>query len=137
MLIASMNELKEAIAFAKAAESKWPRSMKMPDGQFVMTYDSGEKAPDDEVLGPVTPRGGHAGVVYRCGKLLAEWGEGAHPDMTFSGAKTSLSFFAALALGDGQIKSLDDKAGDYDLDDGFKRSQTKDTSWPPLLSQTS
>ena len=56
MLIAGMNELKEAIAFAKAAESKWPRSMKMPDGQFVMTYDSGEKAPDNEVLGPVTPQ---------------------------------------------------------------------------------
>ena len=59
MLIAGMNELKEAIAFAKAAESKWPKSMKMPDGQFVMTFDSGEKAPDNEVLGPVTPRGGH------------------------------------------------------------------------------
>ena len=26
MLIAGMNELKEAIAFAKAAESKWPRA---------------------------------------------------------------------------------------------------------------
>ena len=50
MLIAGMSELKEAIAFAKAAESKWPESMKMPDGQFVMTYDSGEKAPDNEVL---------------------------------------------------------------------------------------
>ncbi len=59
MLIACMNApMKDAIAFAQAAESKWPASMKMPDGQFVMTYDSGEKAPDNEVLGPVTPRGG-------------------------------------------------------------------------------
>ena len=111
MLIAGMNELKEAIAFAKAAESKWPRSMKMPDGQFVMTYDSGEKAPDNEVLGPVTPRGGHAGVVYRGGKILAEWGEVAHPDMTFSVAKSYLALLAGLALGDGLIKSLDDKVG--------------------------
>ena len=79
MLIAGMNELKEAIAFAKAAESKWPKSMKMPDGQFVMTYDSGEKAPDNEVLGPVTPRGGHTGIVYRGGKVLAEWGDVGAP----------------------------------------------------------
>jgi hypothetical protein len=56
MLIAGMSELKEAIAFAKAAESKWPESMKMPDGQFVMTYDSGEKAPDNEVLRPLRHR---------------------------------------------------------------------------------
>src|SRR5689334_18307358 len=71
MLIAGMNALKEAIAFAQMAQSKWPASMRMPDGQFVMTYDSGEKAPDNEVLGPVTPRGGHAGIVYHKGKLLA------------------------------------------------------------------
>mgnify|MGYP001104130787 CR=1 FL=1 len=59
MLIAGMNELKEAIAYAKAAESKWPASMKMPDGQFVMTFDSGEKAPDkrrrDRVPPPAAP----------------------------------------------------------------------------------
>ena len=74
MLIAGMTDLKEAIAFAQTAQSKWSASMRMPDGQFVMTYDSGEKAPDNEVLGPVTPRGGHAGIVYRSGKVLAEWG---------------------------------------------------------------
>ncbi len=126
MLIAGMNDLKEAIAFAKAAESKWPESMKMPDGQFVMTYDSGEKAPDNEVLGPVTPRGGHSGIVYRGGKILAEWGDVTRPDMTFSVAKSYLALLAGLALGDGLIKSLDDKAGDYALDDGFKSAQNKD-----------
>src|SRR6478736_10203059 len=102
-------ELEESDAFAKSAESKWPESMKMPDGQFVMTYDSGEKAPDNEVLGPVAPRGGHAGIVYRGGKLLAEWGDTARPDMTFSVAKSFLSLLAGLAVGDGLIKSLDDK----------------------------
>src|SRR5258708_10476890 len=113
MLIAGMNELKEAIAYARSAESKWPESMQMPDDQFVMTYDSGEKAPDNEVLGPVTPRGGHAGIVYRGGKVVAEWGDVARPDMTFSVAKSFLSLLAGLALGDGLIKDLDGKAGDY------------------------
>ena len=57
MLIAGMTDLREAIALARAAEAQWPHSMQMPDGQFVMTHESGETAPDNEVLGPVTPRG--------------------------------------------------------------------------------
>jgi hypothetical protein len=137
MLIAGMNDLKEAIAFAKSAESKWPHSMRMPDGQFVMTYDSGEKAPDNEVLGPVAPRGGHSGIVYRSGKLLAEWGDTARPDMTFSVAKSYLALLAGLALADGLIRSLDDKAGDYALDDGFESTQNRDITWRHLLTQTS
>src|SRR5438445_11593627 len=137
MLIACMNAMKDAIAFAQAAESKWPASMQMPDGQFVMTYDSGEKAPDNEVLGPVTPRGGHAGIVYQGSKKLAEWGDVDHADMTFSVAKSYLALLAGLALGDGLIKSLDDKAGDYALDDGFKSDQNKGITWRHLLTQTS
>src|SRR5712671_6615007 len=111
MLIAGMNELKEAIAFAKSAESKWPPSMRMPDGQFVMTYDSGEKAPDNEVLGPVAPRGGHSGMVYRGGRLLAEWGDTARADMTFSVAKSYLAVLAGLAVADGLIASVDEPIG--------------------------
>src|SRR5260370_15449746 len=137
MLIAGMNELKEAIVFAKAAESKWPRSMKMPDGQFVMTYDSGEKAPDNEVLGPVTPRGGASGIVYRGGSVIAEWGDTSRADMTFSVAKSVLALLAGLALGDGLIKNLDDKVADSAPDDGFKAAQNKDITWRHLLTQTS
>src|ERR1700722_19925925 len=137
MLIACMTDLKEAIAWAQAAESQWPQSMYMPDGQFVMTYDSGEKAPDNEVLGPVTPRGGASGIVYQGGKQIAEWGDTSRADMTFSVAKSYLALLAGLALGDGLIKSLDDKAGDYALDDGFKNAQNKDITWRHLLTQTS
>lgn len=132
-----MKDLKDAIAFAKSAESTWPASMQMPDGQFVMTYDSGEKAPDNEVLGPVTPRGGHAGMVYRGSKLLAEWGDVGHTDMTFSVAKSFLALLAGLAVGDGLIKSLDDKVAGYQLDDGFTSDQNKDITWRHLLTQTS
>ena len=44
------------------------------------------------------------------------WPNGAtptHADMTFSVAKSYLALLAGLALGDGLIRSLDDKAGDY------------------------
>ena len=71
--------------------------MKMPDGQFVMTYDSA-RAADNEMLGPVTPRGGHSGIVYRGGKVLAEWGDTNRADMTFSVAKSFLSLLAGLAV---------------------------------------
>jgi CubicO group peptidase (beta-lactamase class C family) len=137
MLIAWMTDLKEAIAWAQAAESQWPQSMYMPDGQFVMTYDSGEKAPDNEVLGPVTPRGGASGLVFQGGRQIAEWGDTIRADMTFSVAKSYLALLAGLALGDGLIKSLDDRAGDYALDDGFKSDQNRDITWRHLLTQTS
>lgn len=125
MLIAGMNDLNDAVAFALAAQSNWPASMYMPDGQFVMTYDSGEKAPDNEVLGPVTPRGGPSGLVYRGGEKIAEWGDVDRADMTFSVAKSYLALLAGLALGDGLIRSLDDKVADYALDDGFTSEQNR------------
>jgi len=125
-----MNDLKEAIAFARSIESKWAADMKMPDGQFVMTFDSGEKAPDNEIIGPVTPRGGHSGIVYRGGKVLAEWGDTTRADMTFSVAKSFLSLLAGLAVGDGLIKSLDDKVG-------FTEEHNRDITWRHLLTQTS
>ena len=125
-----MNAMKDAIAFAQSIESKWAADMKMPDGQFVMTYDSNEKAPDNEIIGPVSPRGGHSGMVYRGGKLLAEWGDTARADMTFSVAKSFLSLLAGLAVGDGLIKNLDDKVG-------FTEEHNKDITWRHLLTQTS
>jgi CubicO group peptidase (beta-lactamase class C family) len=140
MLIACMNALKDAVAYAQSIESKWAANMKMPDGQFVMTYDSGEKAPDNEILGPVTPRGGHSGIVYRGGKLLTEWGDTGRADMTFSVAKSFLSLLAGLAVGDGLIKSLDDKVQPYAQkagDKSFDSDQNKDITWRHLFTQTS
>lgn len=137
MLIARMTDLDDAVAFAREAESSWPASMHMPDGQFVMTHDSGERPPDNEVLGPVTPRGGASGLVYRGGRLVAEWGDTARADMTFSVAKSYLALLAGLALGDGLIKSLDDKVAPYALDDGFAGAQNRDITWRHLLTQTS
>ncbi|MBL0898862.1 MAG: serine hydrolase [Reyranella sp.] len=132
-----MNKMNDAIAWAVSAECHWPKSMYMPDGQFAMTPDSGETAPDNGVLGPVTPRGGAAGIVFRGGKQLAAWGDVDRPDMTFSVAKSYLALLAGLALGDGLIKSLDDRAGDYALDDGFESDQNRDITWRHLLTQTS
>jgi CubicO group peptidase (beta-lactamase class C family) len=85
----------------------------------------------------VAHRGGHSGIVYRGGKLLAEWGDTGRADMTFSVAKSFLSLLAGLAVGDGLIRSLDDKVADYALDDGFVSAQNKTITWRHLLTQTS
>ena len=137
MLIAGMNDLREAIAYAQAAESDWPASMTMPDGQFVMTYDSRETPPDNEVLGPITPRGPAAGLVYRGGQEIARWGDIGRADMTFSVAKSFLALLAGLAVGDGLIRSLDDRVADSALDDGYASEQNRDITWRHLLTQTS
>lgn len=109
----------------------------MPDGQFVMTYDSGEGPPDNAVLGPITPRGPAAGVVYRGGREIARWGDVDRADMTFSVAKSFLALLAGLAVGDGLIRSLDDRVADSALDDGYASEQNRDITWRHLLTQTS
>ena len=130
-------KLAAAIAFAEAHESPHPHSLRLDDGRFVMTADSGEHPPHDEVLGPVAPRGGAAGVVLRHGALAGQWGDPDRADITFSVAKSFLALLAGLALGDGLIRSLDDRVADYALDDGFTSAQNRDITWRHLLQQTS
>ena len=100
------------------------------------TYDLGDKAPDNEVLGPVTPRGGHAGIIYRGGTLQAEWGDTARADMTFSVAKSYLALLAGLLVDRGTIR-LDDPVRATVHDGGFESSQNRDITWRHLLQQTS
>ena len=78
------DQLQAAIAFSAGNECKWPRSMYLPDGQYIGTAHIGDKAEHAEVLGPVVPRGGPNGLVLRHADLVAEWGDTRHADMTFS-----------------------------------------------------
>ncbi len=67
------------------------------------------EAPYDAIVGPwLTPRGPTGGVVVRGGRIVAEWGEPARVDMTFSVTKSFLSSVAGLALDEGLIPSVDD-----------------------------
>ena len=133
----SAAKLAEAVAYAEAHESDWPRSMYLPDGRFVATGYVNDKPPNDTVLGPVRPRGGTNGLVLRHGRIVAEWGETTRADMTFSVAKSYLAVLAGLAVADGLIASVDQPVADTVPGAGFDTSHNRQITWRHLLQQTS
>lgn len=127
--------LAEAVAFAEAHESPWPRDLS--NAGSVPGLTEIEPAPWNEFIGPLKPRGGPAGLVVRGGRIAAEWGDAARVDMTFSIAKSYLSVIAGLALGDGLIASIDEKVSDRLGIDEFSSLQNREITWRHLLTQTS
>ena len=76
-------------------------------------------------------------MIVRGGEVIAEWGEADHVDMSFSIAKSYLAVLAGVAIGRGLIRSVEDRVGDYALDDAFASAQNRDITWRHLLQQTS
>jgi CubicO group peptidase (beta-lactamase class C family) len=129
--------LAEAVAAAEAGESTWPRSFYYPDGRYVGIVEWNEKGPWSEVGGPVRPRGGPAGLVLRGGRIVAEWGDTARPDMTFSVAKSYLAILAGLAVADGLIASVDDPVSKTVAGPWFESDHNRRITWRHLLQQSS
>jgi hypothetical protein len=112
--------LQAAIDFSVASECTWPRSMYLPDGQYIGTAHIGDKAEHAEVLGPV-----------------AAWGDTRHVDMTFSVTKSYIGILAGIAVADGLIADLDAPVG-QDVDTGwFEGAHNARITWRHLLQQTS
>jgi len=125
--------LGEAAATAQGAETNWPRDLAKG-----LRSDKDLKEPQwGEILGPTQERGDPNGVALHQGRRIAQWGDPARVDMTFSVTKSFLALLAGIALGDGLIRSLDDLAGDYALDDGFDSPHNRAITWRHLLEQTS
>ena len=129
--------LEDAIRFHQAHETPWPRSMYLPDGRYVGVADIGDKPEHAEVIGPVRPRGGPNGLVLKGGRLVAEWGDTRHPDMTFSIAKSYLGLLAGLAEADGLIPDLDRPVAETVAESWFASPQNAPITWRHLLQQTS
>jgi CubicO group peptidase (beta-lactamase class C family) len=129
-------KLEAAIAFARANESRWPKSLYYPDGRYVGTVEWNEKGHWGEIVGPVAPRGGPAGLVLRGGRIAAEWGESGRADMTFSVAKSYLAILAGLACDDGLI-GLDDRVAKTLDDPLFASAHNAPITWRHLLQQSS
>ena len=124
-----------AVGYHRSHESRWRRDFLTDDGRYIGVAD--EPPAVGDVLGPVRPRGDPNGVIVRGGEVIAEWGEADHVDMSFSIAKSYLAVLAGVAIGRGLIRSVEDRVGDYALDDAFASAQNRDITWRHLLQQTS
>jgi CubicO group peptidase (beta-lactamase class C family) len=75
--------------------------------------------------------------VLRGGLVVAEWGDTARADMTFSVAKSYLSILAGLAWDRGLIGDPHDKVRSLVDDGGFDSPHNDGITWHHLLQQTS
>jgi len=129
--------LKAAVDLALASDSPWPRGFYYPDGRYVGIVEWNETGPWSEVVGPVVPRGGPAGMILKGGRIAAEWGDTARTDMTFSVAKSYLAILAGLAVADGLIASVDEPVGATVEGPWFQDAHNARITWRHLLQQSS
>ena len=129
--------LDAAVDFALAHDSSWPKSLYYADGRYVGTVAWHDRGPWSEIVGPVRPRGGPAGVILKGGRILAEWGDTARADMTFSVAKSYLGVLAGLAVADGLIADVDEPVGATVKGPWFASQNNARITWRHLLQQSS
>ncbi|MEM5543865.1 serine hydrolase [Sulfitobacter sp. AS92] len=137
MTFAATPALQAVVDHALAHETAWPREMYYPDGAYVGNREWNESGPWTEIVGPVAPRGGPAGVIMHRGERVADWGDTTRTDMTFSIAKSYLSVLAGLAVKDGLIDDLDTPVGESVSDPHFAGDHNGRITWRHMLQMNS
>lgn len=121
-----------AVAYGLANDSHAPTDLK--------TWMLGRLAgkPANEILGPMKSRGGPSGMILRHGYRVAEWGDPARVDMTFSVTKSFLATVAGVARTRGKLDDLDARVADaIGPVAGFDDPHNAPITWRQLLQQTS
>jgi len=132
--------LADAIAFATAHESPWPRDpdAPAPPGGKPWGVHHDDPPPYNRLYGPVHPRGPQSGVVRQHGQEIAAWGEPDRADLTFSVAKSYLALLAGIAHDDGLLPDENERVGERVGGIGFDDSEhNRAITWAQLLTQTS
>lgn len=129
--------LQEAVDFAIAEESSWPRSLYYPDGRYVGLVEWNESGPWSDISGPVKERGGPAGMILKGGRIVSQWGDIDRVDMTFSVAKSYIAILAGLAVADGLITDVDEPVGRSIDGPWFESLHNAQITWRHLLQQSS
>jgi len=146
-------QIDSAIAYAQSQESASPRNLQ------IAHYQGFGREPFGDGIGPHTTRGPQAGIIIKGGYIIAEWGEPAKVDMTFSVSKSFLSSTVGVAYDKGMISNIHDPVADYMapiyLDDVpvgdnkaaffgqpmtldlFESEHNRKITWDHLLRQTS
>ena len=125
----------EAIAWAQAHESPWPRDPDDPSGTWGV--HGADPAPYNRLLGPVHARGPASGVVWQDGQVLAQWGDPWRVDLTFSVAKTYLALLAGVAHDRGLLPDVHEPVIRRVPGIGFEGGHNAAITWHQLLQQTS
>ncbi len=120
-----------AVDFANANEYSGERDLRLA------ILKAFSREPGHQLAGPTKERGGPAGMILKDGYVVASWGDTKRVDMTFSVTKSYLSTVAGLALEDGLITSVKDKAGSYVWDGTYDGQHNGQITWEHLLHQTS
>jgi len=101
----------------------------MPEYHARQVHDESHR----EVIGPLLPATGASGVVLLGGRLIADWGTPAVPEMAYSATKSVVSTVAGVASGLGLLPDVDvPVAACVDLP-----VSTPGITWKHLLQQTS
>ena len=127
--------LADAVGFAQAHENPAPR-----DQSLALAQSFGKAEPYfGGQIGPTGVRAAANGLVIHRGRVVAEWGDTSHVEMTHSVTKSFLSTVVGLAWQKGLIRSTDDRVARYmpagiDL---FASPHDAPITWEHLLRQTS
>jgi len=125
-------QLEAAIAFARQSAVTEPADLHQ-----VITDSFAPREPNFRILGPTKPREDDSGIILKNGRIVAEWGDVHRVDMTFSAVKSYLATVAGLALRDGLIDNIDERAARYVRDGKFASEHNAPITWRHLLNQTS
>jgi CubicO group peptidase (beta-lactamase class C family) len=117
-------KLAEAVAYAQSRESTRPIDLSDQERIF------------GALLGSMpTKRARTNGVIIYKGYVVAEFGDTAWVDPTYSVAKSMMSSVAAIAVRDGRIASLDEKVGATIKDGGYDSPGNAQITWKMHLQQ--
>lgn len=117
--------LAAAIDFAESQETSKPMDFSDQEKMF------------GQLLGPVPDRRAQTnGLVIRHGYIVAEFGDTAAVDPTYSAAKSYLSTLVGVAVDQGLIRDVHDPVREYVDDGGYDSSQNAAVTWHQHLQQT-
>ena len=118
--------LVRAIDFALAHETDWPKDFSRQEETF------------GTLLGPIpSDRAATNGLVIRMGYQVAEFGETARVDPTYSVAKSMLATVAGVGVREGRITALDAPLGATIQDGGYASEHNAEVTWRQHLQQES
>lgn len=118
--------LAAAVEWARTQETETPRDFSTQTETF------------GRPLGPVpATRAVTNGLVVRHGYIVAEWGDTAAADPTYSAAKSYLSTLLGLAIDHSLIPSVDDPVGTLVKDGGYESPHNAKITWAHHATQTS